>query len=440
MRNVTVDWVSTGSSSDIIDIARVVVDKTNGDYYGAGYFFHDITFQDVTAEGNDDYNTLLYKYNSTGTLQWFDVLRATLGSLAIDVTLGNSGVYIVGSYAGDMEADVEVLGVDIPSNVSISQGFIAKYSLDGELLYIRYIGNGGSYPVLVFTAKVDPTDDQLIIGVEYQHSVTLGNTTYEADSYDILIAKLTDDGEFIWVHAAEGDGIENIWDLDINEHGVMCAVGLFTDRFYHLQVPQDAQSSVWIMELDSRTGDMIWLNSVNITGDIQLAGLSISSTNSCRIAGDFSGVLQFNDHTEMSDLSDIFFINLNGSGEEVAFSNSVGVNSSVETRDLACSDNDFCYLAGKWSSDLIEFYLPNGTLAYQGIDLYSGFVLAIAPNGLPFSEVLSTYSNVHAVDIDADENVYASGMYEHPTSWGEYNVTLPELHYGCFALKITYEL
>jgi hypothetical protein len=431
----SIEWISTGTSIDIIDIARVIVNKTTGDNYATGYFFNNITFQGNTVQGSDDYNALLYKYNSDGELQWFKVLSTTRGCLGIDVALGQTGVYMVGTYAGDFITEVDIEGVDVPGDSQQSQGFIAKYSLDGELLYIRYIGNGGYATVLVFSAKVDPVDDQLVVGVEYRHNVTLGNTAYEAYGFDMNIAKIRDDGEIIWAHASEGEGSETIWEIDINDHGVICAFGIFTNDFHGLQVVQ-GDTAVWIMEMDSKSGEILWTTSVNITGEIQLAGAVISNTSSCRVVGSFGGSIQFNENVADSFDLDLFYINLNSDGDEVAFSTSAAVNGSVFTRDVACDDLDNCWIVGDWDGD-IEYYDNNGQSVFEKLGVDSAYILKLNPDGYPVDAVTSSvYAEAHSADVDHLGSVYVAGEYFETTIWGEHNITVSAIEYGTYTLKL----
>jgi uncharacterized delta-60 repeat protein len=164
----TIQWQRTLGGVNIDGGYGIAVDSS-GNVYITGA---------TLSSGAGDYDALIVKYNTSGTIQW----QRTLGGVNADVGQGiavdGSGNVYITRYTNSSGAG----GVDV---------LIAKYNTSGTIQWQRTLGGVSS-------------DYGYGIAVDGSGNVYVtGNTNSSgAGSYDVLIAKLPADGAFTGTYGA----------------------------------------------------------------------------------------------------------------------------------------------------------------------------------------------------------------------------------------------
>ena len=192
-----------GTGSDIAN--RITLDKSNNIYIAgltnttfnlATNGAHQTVFGGLAQDG------FIAKFNSLGVLQWATYFGGSgydeITTLAIDTaqnlvfggfTVSTSGIATTGAYQTSKAG-----------NSSTNDGFLGKFSPNGNLLWASYFGGNLSDNVtriaissnndIMVTVNTNSTDFNFTTPDVHQRSL--------AGNYDIVIAKFTPNGNLVW--------------------------------------------------------------------------------------------------------------------------------------------------------------------------------------------------------------------------------------------------
>lgn len=153
-----------------------------------------------------DMNMFIAKYSSSGSLQW----ARSIGSLTQDDEGGQgiiadaNNVYVCGAFAGNCDFNPGIAGGTLTSTGG-QDGFIASYTAGGTYRWARRIG--GPLNDEVTDIAMDQSENIAVTGTVFGNvTYTGGSFTTSAGSQDILLARLTGSGTFLWANPLGGPG------------------------------------------------------------------------------------------------------------------------------------------------------------------------------------------------------------------------------------------
>lgn len=195
-----IGWaVKAGGAAD--DFSRGLAADAEGNCYVTGSFSGTAAFGSTNLTSAGAYDIFLAKYNNLGALQW--VRQAGSDSSETEegrgVALDKSGhVYVTGGFAGTANFGVTNLvsagGLDI---------FLAKYTVSGDLLWVRSAGGSNDFEYGLGVA-IDPAENVFVTG-QFQGAAVFGATNLTGrGGLDIFLAKHDGEGEVLWVTQAGG--------------------------------------------------------------------------------------------------------------------------------------------------------------------------------------------------------------------------------------------
>lgn len=164
---------SGGFRGDNLD--DLLIDEA-GNAYVTGYFVKNAIFGDYELKTDSDSatrGTFIAKYNRTNELQWAKQICSNQNATGYSITHDENGdIYVIGSFNGEIELEENTPNLFCKENTS--DIFIAKYSPDGQLKWIRK-GGLDTYPQdNYFTYNVKFTRD----------GNNKGTTVYSEDEYN----------------------------------------------------------------------------------------------------------------------------------------------------------------------------------------------------------------------------------------------------------------
>ena len=118
----------------------------------------------------------------------------------------DSNVYVAGNFEGMVDFDPGP-GSWMLSSAGGFDGFIAKYSSTGTLIWARAVGG---------------TDEEYVRGIAVVNLVSRGGT-------DVFVSKLDPAGNFVWARAIGGPGSDVARGLAVAADGGICTAGEFRD-------------------------------------------------------------------------------------------------------------------------------------------------------------------------------------------------------------------
>lgn len=285
------------------DAGRGVCVDNNGNVIVTGYFSGKIRFDGVLYEGRGTDDAFVAKYNSNGDLLWVKTAGGPLDDVSIGVAADAEGnIFIAGSFDSIAFFDNVLL-----TSTGGLDGFIAKYSPEGNLLWVKKMG--GVSNDAAFGVAADNKGNAYVIG-DFQGFAAFGNSVLTSrGNKDVFVVKFDGNGNVAWSHRAGGNQEDLGLGIAADIEGGCYITGAFknsadfgTDELFTPSVSSD----IFIAKIDS-AGIWEWAEQAgSLTGDAGYA-ITVDKEKNAYITGYFSAEAYFGTHTIMSrGYNDIF--------------------------------------------------------------------------------------------------------------------------------------
>jgi uncharacterized delta-60 repeat protein len=152
----------------------VAIDSTGNVYVSGG----------TGSQGQGSYDFLLAKYNSSGVIQW----QRILGGSVIDISR---------ALAIDSNDNVYSLGIAQSFTANSYYLFLVKYNTSGTVQWQRVLG--GAESDTGYGVAIDSSGNVYVSG---------GTNSHTASTYDFLLAKYTSAGSVVWQRVLGGTDME----------------------------------------------------------------------------------------------------------------------------------------------------------------------------------------------------------------------------------------
>lgn len=195
------EWAFAGGG-EAHDKTRGIAFDGGGNVLLASECVGDATFGELVHRSAGGMDMCLVKLDASGRPLWVASLGGSLTDRAYGVAVDADGnVYVTGHYES---ADAVAAGKKLP-NAGGYEGYLAKFSPDGGLLWVETFGGAGyDYGHAV---AVDPAGDVVVSGAVQGRAAFGEETVGEDGSHRALFcAKFDPDGGLKWLRAT-GDGL-----------------------------------------------------------------------------------------------------------------------------------------------------------------------------------------------------------------------------------------
>ncbi|MEM9052034.1 MAG: T9SS type A sorting domain-containing protein [Bacteroidota bacterium] len=204
--------------SNLIDNAEKTAIDQNGNVLVGGTFGEEVDFDPsegmVILDPLGSPDLFVASYTGDGAFNWvFNLGRISLdngmsiGGLGID---SENNVIVTGSFS--LNVDFDPSGeTNIQTAVLGQDAFVAKYSPDGDLIWVRQFGGTGSD---LGTALVVGQNDEITFGIRYSAEIDLDPEEINevlvtpVGGIDASAVRLDSDGNFLWSYNVDPD-VEN---------------------------------------------------------------------------------------------------------------------------------------------------------------------------------------------------------------------------------------
>ncbi|MES2761829.1 MAG: SBBP repeat-containing protein [Bacteroidota bacterium] len=389
-------WVTSIGGKKYESYSKTTADAM-GNVFVAGSFQDTVSFNTTSAgtltfigKSSDIY---LSKFDHTGACVWAKHIKGKgaerVGSVTLD-SLGN--VYLGGIFDDTTDFDPGIGIVNLYSK-GTNDGFIAKFDIAGNLIWVKQIGGtmrddvneitldkeGNVYATGLFqgTCDFDPS------------AIQVYNLTSPSSTWDGFILKLDPNGIFIW---AKKFGTAS------NDYGQALAI----DKTKNIIIVGEYQGG-WriILKLDS-VGNQIWLKqTLNGTG----YSVKVDQNNNVYTAGYYG--------------SSIGFINKIDTAGNILWTKYMGGGSgSVTCWEVETDLLSNVYVCGHFTGsvdmdpgigvfNLIQTSTSNGFAAKY--DPYGNFIWAKQLNGSGWN----AQSAMYGIKVNSNNDVFLTGKYEY---------------------------
>lgn len=196
----------------------------SGNLYIGGTIADQANFGNLTAGfAGAGINAFVAKFDSSGNWLWVTSTTNGTQTRGYGITMdGAANVICVGSYQS-----FSFGGNNYTSNGG-NDGFVFKLDSSGQEIWTKTVGGSGSDAFSAVT--VDGNNTIGIIGSFASASISIGSSNLtNAGNADVLVAKLSQNGNWLWAKSSGGSGAGLGTELSFEANGALYVTGRFTD-------------------------------------------------------------------------------------------------------------------------------------------------------------------------------------------------------------------
>jgi hypothetical protein len=392
-----------------------VITDASGNVYITGFFGGTATFGTlpaITEAGG--YDIFVAKYSSSGTAQWVQKAGRTNNEEGRSIAVDASGnVYITGVFQGT--ATFGTLPA-ITSAGGSTDIFVAKYNSSGTAQWVQKAG-GTSYDEGASIA-VDASSNVYITGY-FEGTATFGSLPAiisPGGSTDIFVAKYNSSGTVQWVQKAGGENLDLGIGITVDASGNIYVTGFFEGVATFGTLPAIISSvnshDIFVARLVPSDGLFAWVQKAGGTGGDRGTGITVDASGNVYVTGFFGGTATFGSlPTITSDgYNDIFVAKYNSSGT-AQWVQKAGGASSDYVSSIAVDASGNVYITGTFSVPTTFGSLP-AIISAGSNDI---FVAKYNSRGtaLWVQKAGGTNNDTGTgITVDASGNVYTVGQFE----------------------------
>ncbi len=220
-----VNWATNASATQ--GASPHVATDVFGNVITAGYFQSSVNFGNGALNSAGGLDCFISKYSSQGAVLWAKRFGDTLDDGINGVATDSGGNIIVTGYFVGVVDFGGITLTNVPNMFApdVPDGFVAKYSPSGTLVWVKSFGGIGTETGNA--VAVDATDNILMTGTLGSANVAFGGFTLStAGGNDIVVAKLSSSGTFLWAKSWGGTGSDGSTGIAVDSSGnvVICGV------------------------------------------------------------------------------------------------------------------------------------------------------------------------------------------------------------------------
>jgi hypothetical protein len=303
-------WITTaGGRQD--DEGHALVLDPNGNIYLTGYFEETASFgtQSITAAGKTD--IFIACYNAQGQLLWLKQAGGSGDDVGTGIALASDGnLYLTGAFSEQMQ-----LGSFNLTSAGGSDIFLAKIDPTGNVLWAKQAGGPGNDQAERVT--LDRAGGLYVVG-EYSTNAVFGSTSPSCRGRtDIFLAKYTLDGDPLWLRTAGGTNVDYGWDvkIDSSQNVIITGTTAAEATFENTVAIAGGQTDIFAAKY-APGGELIWVRAFGGTGPDQANGVAVDPKDNIYLTGYYIDTVPFGQTTYAAPShADFFVLKLSPAGD-----------------------------------------------------------------------------------------------------------------------------
>jgi PKD repeat protein len=238
-----------------------------------------------------------------------------------------------------------------------------------NLNWVWASGGGGMGSTRGQSIAADNLGNQYVTGIFYGIT-TIGSTTLSSNGVqDIFVAKIDTSGNWLWAISAGGSNSEESWSivLDTSDHIYITGYFSGTAFFGSTALTSSGSTDIFIAKIDNN-GNWLWAKRAGgADGDIG-AGIAIDNDSNIYLTGNFVGIAVLGSTTITSNgEDDIYVAKLDGDGNWLWAISAGGINRTT-SQGIALDSSANIYLTGQFTGT--TYFDTTALVSSGGYDLY----------------------------------------------------------------------
>ena len=355
-----------------------------------------------------DYDAWIAKYTSDGELLWLEQFGTELEDRAWEIVVDDSFIYVTGRTEGDLAGE-SAGGLDI---------FLAKYDLDGNLIWIEQFG----------TAGTDGSNGLSVDAAGNIYVIGLSDGLTPAGDVDIYVSIFDADGALISTSSYGIAGQDDrVYKGFVDQSGNIYATGDILVSAGDGGAAEGNITEAFVSKQDEN-GNLVWYQEISTPGIDRSFRVEVDADENVYVVGYTNGVLE----GASAGFSDAFVAKYDPDG------------NLIWIDQFGTPLNDFGYGLTIYDD---QIYVA-GTSQFVSPDLSSqtavSWVASYDPNGNVdwIYEIDTEYNDfLRDLAVDGDGNLYLAGFSEglkgDPLPEGDNNDPNSSANKGAWVLKVS---
>ena len=293
------------------DYSCSIATDSSGNSFVTGYFYGTASFGSITLTSSGSADIFVAKLDSNGNWLWAKKAGGTSDDEGNGIAIDSSGnSYVTGCFLGTASLG----NITLTSN-GWGDIFVAKLDSSGNWLWAKKAG--GTNDDDGHSIATDSFGNSYITGYFSSAPASFGTINLTSSGGDnIFVAKLDSSGNWLWAKQAGGTGFNFSQSIATNSYGNSYITGLFeeTVSFGTTTLTSSGSYDIFVAKLDS-DGNWLWAKQAGGTGLDWGNGIATKSSGNSYVTGKFQGTASFGSTTlTSSGNADIFVAKLDNSG------------------------------------------------------------------------------------------------------------------------------
>jgi hypothetical protein len=429
------DWVThEGNGSE--DFGWKIRKSTNGDMYVAIGFKGSTSVGGTvyTQVGTSNYDFLICKYNSSGSLQWAKQLYGSFNFYFPELeTDGAGNLYISNGFSGTLVFNST--SYTTSSSGTLAGNFLAKIDNSGNILWAKIVAKtwgsaGGSMKMAVKT-----NGDVFLVGY-MSDSISVNNITYKTagitnGGIGMFYLSYLSNGTYDWHTLGEGTYI-NFKEIRFdNSGGSVYGIGSFSNSHTFVNnssatiTSTPGDQDVFLVQIQATAfAYASWAKSFGSTGNDQGEKLVIDANNNIYVLANISGDCNIDGINLIATSPKTILAKFNSAGN-ASFVNAFASSQSFQA--FTCTDLNTDILGNIYASGSLgnDVQIMSDTLHVNG----SSDALIVKLNSSNGNAIWSKQFGGSAMDdirsatCLGDNEIYCTGKFASSVSFGSFQNT-----------------